>query len=1115
MAKEKRSKRKRFLDGYKLDETVLVAGDVASGRPEVSRARPPDGREVLVKFWARTSADPDTEDIWRSEIRQLQRLAAIPRADDLFVPMFAHEEDDTGFFIVVDPGQGSPLEIFRRAKNQPDAITQPRLPRNRRLIWANGLRIAQALDLLHSQGIIHRNIDPWAIVTSFADEPDFRLTGFEWSMRIASVDGAASRRRMERGGQEVASFRHDWNKFGLLLAELLSAPAERVANLAVVPSEIADHMTAAEGRLLRTILGLDEADRLDGALICRQFEEVIAGIEAQVAGKELKLAISIRLGRGSAVSTAIRRASDNEIEIDDTNAQLRFIADDLSEEPVLAKAREQGRAEQPVLLGRHLTYPLIQYSQPNSTEQATWEFAACERAQVGRPYSVGENASIAPAMLDILDSRDAAKNFPRRRSRVARWDDRLRSLEPRERTKSELERKHQAFALLSVLEMAYAAADIFPVDVRPGSSDLSSEMHVLMLSPRHDPDRAALSKALKLGAPAVRLSKMLEGDELPDDEGWALSESGSLGERNRETEWRYVKSSQDGASQILQFEGAVATKIRGPAFLAPAGMSGQIAQFRRRVKALKVLREHTELLRMFVDRRERIDHSRDPVEKDERFAELDPSKQLALTEILSTVPLFLLQGPPGVGKTFMVGDLVRRRFKDEPTTRLLLSAQSNAAIDHLMKEVQAVFPEGTEPVMVRARPADDDPADTDLEIDRQADKHLEALAGSDLVNHASRHVAGKVRALAESRREQNRRNTRSRRRTAEARAFESMILRAANVVFATTNSAAVEQLIEERGLFDWTIVEEAGKATGAELLSPLLLSHRRLMIGDHKQLPPYGADKMTRLLSDAASVRAAVRASETLIARQLKDPGMEEIFEEVESEDTDYGRLCSDALETLSLFETLVEAELSWQAGHPRHRPIARRLEQHGYKGGDRPPAWSNADEVKAVLQVLKLLKADGGPNPPSLAVLSPYREQVNRLRHGIESRLAGELSNLSGFARAVGGEEFHGTVDSFQGDQADLVAVSLVRNNWHSIPAKALGFLRDDRRMNVLLSRAKWKLIVVGSLRFYESVVATSKSLPDADIGFLERFLRSLDEAKRAGDASIIPWSALPRLAR
>lgn len=92
-----------------------------------------------------------------------------------------------------------------------------------------------------------------------------------------------------------------------------------------------------------------------------------------------------------------------------------------------------------------------------------------------------------------------------------------------------------------------------------------------------------------------------------------------------------------------------------------------------------------------------------------------------------------------------------------------------------------------------------------------------------------------------------------------------MILRSANLVFATTNSAAVERLIEERSLFDWTIVEESGKATGGALLSPLLLSYRRLMIGDHKQLPPYNVERMTRLLSAPDKVKAAVGAAHSLI----------------------------------------------------------------------------------------------------------------------------------------------------------------------------------------------------------------------------------------------------------
>jgi hypothetical protein len=107
---------------------------------------------------------------------------------------------------------------------------------------------------------------------------------------------------------------------------------------------------------------------------------------------------------------------------------------------------------------------------------------------------------------------------------------------------------------------------------------------------------------------------MLENDDLPDDEGWALAETGSLGERSLDTQWSFVETGEKEASQFLDFEGAEATRIRGPAFLAPAGMHGQIAQFRRRVKALKALRDHTELLRMFVDPRFRVDDSRDRVQ---------------------------------------------------------------------------------------------------------------------------------------------------------------------------------------------------------------------------------------------------------------------------------------------------------------------------------------------------------------------------------------------------------------------------------------------------------------------------------------------------------------------
>lgn len=1185
MAKDKRKSKEAFLAGYDTRDDYLVSPDPLHGTPGLVRGRDPEGREVLVKLWPRIrqSNEEELRQMWRSEIRHIQRLAAVPRAEDLFVPMLASGEDEDGFYLVLDPGQGSPLEIFRRGKNPPEALSQPRPARNRRRLWANILRAAQGLELLHSQGFIHRNIDPWAIVTAFDDRPDFRITGFEWSMRVAAADTAAPARNLVEGKDAVASFGRDWSNLALLAAQLLDAPLDRVADLGLVPSEIAEHISAVEGQLLRSMLRIETAERLDGELICHRMEEIVSAIAAEAAGREARLALALDLGGRSQLSQAIRRASDNEIEMTDLAAQISFVDADLSDEPYLARLKgRDGEHAGFALFGHSLAYRLSPYRQPGSSEQSNWEFASCEHADAGRPSPgrVGGSTPLPPSSLELFRRVDADRNFPRKRGRVERWDGYISETEPKESRKSDLDRMHESFSLLLILEMAYAVADVFPVEVLPGVSDRDGDLHTLRLASRHDLARAQLSTALGIEAPALRLTKMLESDDLQEDGSWTLTEAGVLGDRTHETEWRFVKRSEETGQEVLHFEGSAKADIQSIGFLTPPGMGGQVAQFKRRSKALKALREHRELLRMLSDPRIGIGDSHDPLdEKDERFSQLDKSKQDALREILSTVPLFLLQGPPGVGKTYLVGDIVRRRFGDDSTTRMLLSAQSNAAIDHLMKEVQSVFSEDAEapPVMVRARPADDDASDTDLEVDKQADLLLQALANSELVEEASPNLAAKVVALAEARREasQGKGRARARRMSAEGRAFEGMILRAANLVFATTNSSAVERLMDEGSLFDWTIIEEAGKATGGELLSPLLLSHRRLMIGDHKQLPPYGADKMGRLLAIPDKVKSAVTVSQALVSRYLRDPGIEELFKEVEDEVESgvdaFGRLCSDTLSILTLFETLVEGELTPRTTTKPRRPIARRLdEQHrmhpviadivskcfyegqlstnptkakeysegipplgsvntsrlpdtpvvfvdmpyvrgtrGYRGSEVEPPWSNPDEVNAAVDVLKLMRAKSGTYP-SVAILSPYREQVRALKHRVGSGLSGHLAHLREFQPAVGNEEYCGTVDSFQGDQADMVIVSMVRNNGHATPGKALGFLRDDRRMNVLLSRAKWRLIIVGSLEFYQNVVGLSAAIPDAELGFMKTFLSVLKEAEAAKSASIVPWSSL-----
>lgn len=1171
MASRRNSKKSGFLSNFTEDGVYLVRPDKKAGRPGIFRARDPEGNDVLAKFWPSDNPDSDTDllEIWKSEIRQLQRLAALPKGEELLVPMTASGRDREGFYLVLDAGRASPLESFFETKSRHPVLSQPRTPRHRVRNWLNSRRLVSALGLLHSQGAVHRNIDGWSVVTALDDEPDFRLTGFEWSIRISGLRETKSKLRLPPDGSAYASFARDWQKLGLLFARLFGVAEARLMDLSLAPSDVAENFSTAEASLLRAMMGLQSSERIDPEHLCRRIDEIVATVSSEAADKEAKFCLALRLGRGSSIAEAIR-SKWPDIEMDDVEEQLRFVHNDLEEEAYFAAVQSDGQTTtRYMLFGRNLSYRLAPFRAAGSTGEETWEFASCERVDRARPPGglIIGSVRFDSAKLDLHISNEAARVFARKRGRVSHWGDLIKKSTPAAAARTGRDQVHQAFALLLVLEMAYAVADIFAVDALPAQPTEASDGYLLAVRIRSDSGRSSLSEILGLRPPAIRLRELIDAEALREAGSWSLSTSGALGERLNDTDWRFDRVSTQDGRDTFWFEGSAPQQISGPAFLAPAGMVGRTSQFRRRTKALKSLRDQSELLGMIVDRRLRLQESQDQLDEDAQFRDMDKSKQEALREILATIPIFLLQGPPGVGKTFLVGDLVRRRFEEDPTLRLLLSAQSNSAIDHLMDEVRDVF--HGRPLMVRARSADDDSQDEGLGLDEQADNLLASLASSRLATLAPAALQTRIKRIAGT---DLTPGTQRPRNSAEMRAFHSMILRAANLVFATTNSSAVERLVEEGSLFDWTIIEEAGKATGGELVSPLLLSNRRLMIGDHKQLPPYGVEKIVPLLSSSGNVMGALGLCEEMISRHLKDEAIDDLFDEVSS-NADFGALCADALRLLTMFETFVEHEFERQRTGRKGLSIARRLTEQRrmhpaiarivsecFYGGDletnpakaayyrskkpivgqwtrgedfrpitfvdlpyvrkaprcgcedRRPPWNNpaeADAVVAAISGLRVVEQVGNPaKAPSLAILSPYHEQIKLIRSKI-AQAPRAVDALAQFEPRFADGEFCGTVDSFQGDEADIVVVSLVRNNHHSTPTKALGFLQDVRRMNVLLSRAKWMMIVVGSLDFYSSVVEFAQSQPDADVDFLRKFIVSLADAKKAGDAIVIKADA------
>lgn len=1184
-----------FLSQFTLERRMLLRADRSRGIPSLRAGTDKAGHPVLIKSWARDEPDEDVREIWRNEIRQLHRLAGYPGVSDYIVELQATGEDETGFHLVLSPGQRRPLASLLKDDDSGEWLARAKNLQDRINIWKNLQRITNGLELLHSQGLLHRNLNAWSVLTAGKEEPDFQLTGFEWSMRLIGVDTDTHSARLGPSGMELSgSFTRDWHQLGSLAATLLAFDFKRLTNLSIVNHEVSEFATADETRLLRELLQLLPTRRLDGQLVGERISAIATALSIRAQRKEPGFHLVVAMGRANSLTNAIREASGREVEVDDTEAQLEFIKNDLYS-PLAMAVRTAGRSDtfSLQLRGQNLTYFLEDYNGGQAHNTSNWDFAYCGRANRDLPYEdlILNRIELNAESLNFVNLAEAKTVHRRFRGRVGSWDDLRRELRPPSEAEAAPVQMRKSLMLTQVIEYLFAAAEMFPVKIVrtevAGKNDEAGRT-LLFVTPREDMDRENLSVALGLAPPSRRLGELLESDVAEDTfhgpVTWTLTDKSLLGDRSAQnTEWRFEskKDADDGSAEYC-FRGDHLAPSMTEAFLISDNAIGRDSQLKRRLRSFQVLADHMELSRMLLDPRARVLNSEEAVQEDASFLALDSSKQRALKLVLETLPLFLVQGPPGVGKTRLVGDLVRRRFAEDGATRLLLSAQSNYAVDHLLSAIQEIFPPDSpqSPLVVRCTAKDKKEQSSPFDVGQQSKKLLANLLQSELYADASPGMQARLTQLGKSTGLDGPHGSEgSPTESSEyaRKALEGLVLRAANVVFSTTNSGDLERLIEERAQFDWTIIEEAGKATGGELISPLLLSHRRLMIGDHQQLPPFGTERLLALFERPQDVKTALKLGDSMIGRTFRDTTVDGIFDDGDAgqnDDTDraFGELCAMASRNFTLFETMIEDEFDRQKAGRVRKPIASQLTaQHrmhpaiasiistcfydelttdptreaefrsslspissidasllpdspvvwidmpylqttfDMKKGERLPRFCNDHEVDAVARILKLVR----PSPTtsksaSLAVLSPYKRQVDLLAKKIAALLPTDLNHLSSFSAGGRRDGFCNTVDSFQGNEADLVIVSLVRNNRHGSIRTALGFLADERRMNVLLSRARWKLVVVGSLDFLATIAQTPKSPEDAEQSkFLDKLLELIRTAQ-SPDFAVVRYATL-----
>jgi hypothetical protein len=515
----------------------------------------------------------------------------------------------------------------------------------------------------------------------------------------------------------------------------------------------------------------------------------------------------------------------------------------------------------------------------------------------------------------------------------------------------------------------------------------------------------------------------------------------------------------------------------------------------RQARAREELMERPVLLGALTKRRaffsplarwEGVDHAFDPVDSGGPVPALQGlTSRTVLSDFLNSWPLYALQGPPGTGKTTIAARAIRATLARFPATRILVAAQSHYALDHLAATIH------------RWRPSKDVIAVRVVSEHREhriAHADVEKLLPSKLTKETVKDIkdacASRVRWEPNSGLKEVAQAWGDCAEDSELEIRERL-LRGANVVF-TTCAGATPNAVGAGGDFDWVIIEEAAKAWPTELMIPLVRGQRWALLGDHQQLPAYRRREVGDFLKECA-----LSAEPSLRRAGEKAKRFEEVFDlfarfftlhppvagtpraSTKAVRNATGRLVTQYrmaepiadLVSSAFYEGVLETAPNLTREHGLASPPALEgkslvwLDTSELKGCYEERQWKNRGEARVVRALLEkmvpqLRKQLGGPQRErQLAILSPYRQQNELLERELNN--AGLLKELSGLVH---------TVDAFQGREADIVVVSLVRDSHleQATVTERLGHLIDQQRINVLFSRARALLVLVGDLEHF-----------------------------------------------
>ena len=433
-----------------------------------------------------------------------------------------------------------------------------------------------------------------------------------------------------------------------------------------------------------------------------------------------------------------------------------------------------------------------------------------------------------------------------------------------------------------------------------------------------------------------------------------------------------------------------------------------------------------------------------------QFPWLNKTQEQAVNEVLWAKDVEVVHGPPGTGKTTTLVEAIYETLHRE--TQVLVCAQSNMAVDWISEKL---VDHGV-PVLRIGNPS------------RVNDKMLSFTYERKFESHPDYPELWSIRKTIRQIKENRKRGdnvhqkiARLRDRAAEIEmAINAQLFDEARVVACTLVGSANKLLVRHK--FSTLFIDEAAQALEPACWIAIRRASRVILAGDHQQLPPtikcyeamkQGLDKtlMERIVENQPD-------AVTLLKVQYR---MNDDIMKFSSDWFYHGEVQSDAsVKHRSVLD--YEHPIQWIDGNEMLQQVNEELKEEEKLNIDFTEQFIgenhgriNKAEAELVLSTLnnyinKIGRERFLAERLDVGIISPYKVQTQYLRQQIRKR-----EEFRPFRQVISVN----TVDGFQGQERDIIIISLVRSNDNG----QIGFLSDLRRMNVAMTRARMKLIIFG----------------------------------------------------